>query len=171
MTHSPNGASPTEPPIRPRDDQNSRAIAMAATGGEWLRSGVRRKIEGSDTHSIIAEDAGKDGKGEIIASVWYNPKTHEGFSDAAFIAHFNPVRVLSMLEEIERLRGALEEIETCAFVASDGYWNGGKNPIRIARDALSNPLGEGLEASVADRARALRGAHTDAAEVGKGGGS
>jgi len=36
-----------------------------------------------DTHSVVATCDGKD---TIIASVWYDPKTHDGFHDAGLMA-------------------------------------------------------------------------------------
>lgn len=61
----------------------SAGPAAAFTPGPWLRSGVRRKIDGMDNHAICAT---VDGQEIIIASVWYDPKTHAGFHDASLIA-------------------------------------------------------------------------------------
>ena len=53
------------------------------TPGPWFRSGMRQKVGGADTHSVIAT---VDGKEIIVASVWYDRETHEGFRDANLIA-------------------------------------------------------------------------------------
>lgn len=53
------------------------------TPGPWYRSGCRRKIADMDNHSIVAT---VDGKEIVIASVWYDPVTHEGFHDANLMA-------------------------------------------------------------------------------------
>lgn len=195
----------------PRDEQNSRAIAMAATGGEWVTvEGTPYVCPAGDLAKIIAL---------VMCPIMDDEEQRQ--ANAAFIAHFKPVRVLqlldelagwensgsvsaeafseqirraqaaetrvlSMLEEIERLRGALEGAHAKMEVALSCMESSGHlhNKHRIlsdaglwitraqseARAALSD-LGEGDKASVADSARALRGAHTDAAEVGKGGGS
>lgn len=42
-----------------------------------------------------------------------------------------------MVKRERELVKALERIEKCAFVSHGGHWNGGENPILIARQALS----------------------------------
>lgn len=58
-------------------------MAAGHTPGPWFLSGVRQKVGGADTHSVVAT---VDGKEIIIASVWYDPRTHEGFHDAKLMA-------------------------------------------------------------------------------------
>lgn len=92
-----------------KDLTSLRAAAEKATPGPWFRSGARQKVAGSDTHSIMATSAA--GKEEAIASVWYDPKTHLGFHDAAFIALANPATVLELLDLLTASQARAGELE------------------------------------------------------------
>jgi len=55
------------------------------TPGPWMVGGVRCRVAGQDTHSILRYDADKN-RDETIATVWYDPKTGLGRADAHLIA-------------------------------------------------------------------------------------
>lgn len=77
-----------------------REAVEKATPGEWFRSGCRAKVGRADTHSVVAT---VDGKEIIIASVWYNPKTHDGFHDAVLMALANPAKIKELLSDHDAL--------------------------------------------------------------------
>lgn len=91
--------------MTPQRLEELRLAAERATPGQWSRSGSRSKVERADSHSVTAV---VDGKEIVIATVWYDPRTHEGFHDACFIALFNPATALELVEVLAEVRGALE---------------------------------------------------------------
>lgn len=80
----------------------------AFTAGPWFPSGVRQKVGGADTHSVVATI---DGKEIIIASVWYNPRTHEGFHDARLISAA-PDLLAAAKEALDFISATFENLTT-----------------------------------------------------------
>jgi hypothetical protein len=58
----------------------TQANVKTHTPGPWMRSGVRQKINFSDSHSILATVAGKE---ISIAAVWYGQPGKPCFRERA----------------------------------------------------------------------------------------
>lgn len=112
---------------------NLRDLAKDATPGPWSRSGVRRKFEGADSHMVYAT---VDGKEIGIAAVWFDPRTGDGFTDAAYIAAANPTAILALYARIEELEGALEVTrKLVADAAASGFTEIGPLELLYAHQA------------------------------------
>ena len=80
------------------------ALAKAATLGPWQMSGVRTKLADPNFKNAQAHSVGPDSNGIILAL--YDPKTHEGFTDAKFIAAFDPPTALRLIAAARRAEPA-----------------------------------------------------------------
>ena len=119
-------------------DEDMKRVAEAATPGSWaFRNGSE----------IYVRPVGADGQIKTwVARV--EQRSGNWHKDGEFIATFDPPTVLSLLSRLSaaeaenaRLREALERISNCAVLLSeyhmDGVWNGGVNPIAIAKATLN----------------------------------
>jgi hypothetical protein len=91
------------------------------TPGPWFRSGVRRKVDGMDNHSIVATVGGKE---ITVATVWYDPRTHEGFHDANMIAASPAL--------LEALKEILSHANRAEITAKE--WSAGLAALRLATE-------------------------------------
>lgn len=107
------------------------AVKGGHTPGPWCRSGMRQKVGGADTHSVVAT---VDGKEIIIASVWYDPTTHEGFHDARLIA--------SAPDLLDALKACAQWIVDLGESGDAGFWDGEKTlEVIAARAAIAKATG------------------------------
>ena len=81
--------------------------AEKTTKGSWMISGVRRKINKEEYHSIFVDNGSKQ---ENIAIVWYDPKTHIGYHDANYIAAANPSALASISDYVKLLEAENEKL-------------------------------------------------------------
>ena len=126
--------------------KTDREICDAATDGKWVPCEFADSEQGPGqewgvcvpSQSVVKR--GGDIHGLHICRGMDGPTRIE---NATFIAHYNPAKVRAMLDEIERLRNGLAEVQPMLDRSTDEMWK--------ARDAVSGVIGEAYSRRAATR--------------------
>jgi len=129
------------------DLKTLREVAEAATPGPWRVRTNRHKTTSGEEWGWVSNMTTQNISLPGMSINWEAPAGH---ANATHIAVFNPVLVLSLLDRIEELEGALAKIGSGSFpdavnLALGGGWHTFVDRLQeIARAALHpEPLGEG----------------------------
>ncbi|WP_054912163.1 ead/Ea22-like family protein [Pseudomonas sp. NBRC 111127] len=121
------------------DRAKLRALAQAATGGQWVTEGEHINQHGHLLHVYVAhENSG------MIAQAFANCRVKtdaECRANAAFIASANPANILALLAEIERLHEHKQHLVDLREAHGFDCWAAALveiDRVRAANEALSS---------------------------------